>query len=65
MLFWRSAYVSELYSVRNRTLVLADWAKVKIFGRYVLCFARCIKLIVPVMSRENRFFASNRSTDSS
>ena len=49
MLFWRSAYVvslrryrlmakltnsqSELYSVRNRTLVLADWLKVKIFGR--------------------------------
>ncbi|KAK8850435.1 hypothetical protein IAR55_004353 [Kwoniella newhampshirensis] len=35
MLFWRSAYVSTLYSVRNRTLVLADWAKVKIFGRWV------------------------------
>ncbi|WWC65152.1 uncharacterized protein I303_107766 [Kwoniella dejecticola CBS 10117] len=33
MLFWRSAYVSTLYSVRNRTLVLADWLKVKIFGR--------------------------------
>ncbi|ORY29649.1 putative NADH dehydrogenase [Naematelia encephala] len=35
MLFWRSAYISTLYSVRNRTLVLADWAKVKIFGRDV------------------------------
>ncbi|WWD08360.1 hypothetical protein V865_006472 [Kwoniella europaea PYCC6329] len=33
MLFWRSAYISTLYSVRNRTLVLADWLKVKIFGR--------------------------------
>jgi NADH:ubiquinone reductase (non-electrogenic) len=49
MIFWRSAYVvsfhtcgladdslhdqSTLYSVRNRTLVLADWMKVKIFGR--------------------------------
>ncbi|WVR08497.1 hypothetical protein IAU60_005552 [Kwoniella sp. DSM 27419] len=32
-LFWRSAYISTLYSVRNRTLVLADWMKVKIFGR--------------------------------
>jgi len=34
-LFWRSAYLSTLYSVRNRTLVLTDWAKVKIFGRDV------------------------------
>lgn len=35
MLFWRSAYVSTLYSVRNRTLVMADWIKVKLFGRDV------------------------------
>lgn len=35
MLFWRSAYVSTLYSVRNRTLVMADWLKVKLFGRDV------------------------------
>ncbi|RXK41726.1 NADH dehydrogenase [Tremella mesenterica] len=35
MLFWRSAYISTLYSVRNRTLVMADWAKVKLFGRDV------------------------------
>ncbi|XAO22159.1 hypothetical protein I312_100925 [Cryptococcus bacillisporus CA1280] len=35
MLFWRSAYVSTLYSVRNRTLVLTDWVKVKLFGRDV------------------------------
>lgn len=35
MLFWRSAYVSTLYSVRNRTLVMADWMKVKLFGRDV------------------------------
>lgn len=35
MLFWRSAYLSTLYSVRNRTLVLTDWMKVKIFGRDV------------------------------
>lgn len=32
-LFWRSAYVSTLYSARNRTLVILDWMKVKIFGR--------------------------------
>ncbi|KAL1409875.1 NADH:ubiquinone oxidoreductase [Vanrija albida] len=35
MLFWRSAYVSTLYSVRNRTLVMTDWIKVKLFGRDV------------------------------
>ncbi|KAJ9116178.1 hypothetical protein QFC20_000858 [Naganishia adeliensis] len=35
MLFWRSAYISSLYSLRNRTLVLTDWAKVKLFGRDV------------------------------
>ncbi|ODO10485.1 hypothetical protein I350_01080 [Cryptococcus amylolentus CBS 6273] len=34
-LFWRSAYVSTLFSVRNRTLVVADWLKVKVFGRDV------------------------------
>jgi NADH:ubiquinone reductase (non-electrogenic) len=34
-LFWRSAYVSTLFSLRNRTLVLADWVKVKLFGRDV------------------------------
>ncbi|ORX41122.1 hypothetical protein BD324DRAFT_613295 [Kockovaella imperatae] len=35
MLFWRSAYISTLYSVRNRTLVMTDWLKVKLFGRDV------------------------------
>ncbi|GAA97164.1 uncharacterized protein L969DRAFT_91987 [Mixia osmundae IAM 14324] len=33
MLFWRSAYVSTLFSLRNRALVVLDWAKVKIFRR--------------------------------
>lgn len=33
---------STLYSVRNRTLVLTDWMKVKIFGRYVEPFHICI-----------------------
>ena len=32
-LFWRSAYLSNLFSLRNRSLVILDWLKVKIFGR--------------------------------
>jgi NADH:ubiquinone reductase (non-electrogenic) len=32
-LFWRSAYLSTLFSLRNRTLVAADWVKVKLFGQ--------------------------------
>jgi NADH:ubiquinone reductase (non-electrogenic) len=35
-LFWRSAYLSTLFSLRNRTLVGTDWLKVKLFGRCVL-----------------------------
>lgn len=34
-LFWRSAYLSTLFSLRNRTMVATDWAKVRIFGRDV------------------------------
>ncbi|KAF4585058.1 NADH:ubiquinone oxidoreductase [Pleurotus pulmonarius] len=34
-LFWRSAYLSTLFSLRNRVLVANDWMKVKIFGRDV------------------------------
>ncbi|KAH9944656.1 FAD/NAD-P-binding domain-containing protein [Amylocystis lapponica] len=34
-LFWRSAYLSTLFSMRNRTLVATDWLKVKLFGRDV------------------------------
>jgi len=34
-LFWRSAYVSNLLSARNRFLVVNDWLKVKLFGRDV------------------------------
>ncbi|KAI0946750.1 hypothetical protein AcW1_010122 [Taiwanofungus camphoratus] len=34
-LFWRSAYLSMLFSLRNRTLVASDWLKVKLFGRDV------------------------------
>ncbi|KAH9838086.1 FAD/NAD-P-binding domain-containing protein [Rhodofomes roseus] len=32
-LFWRSAYLSTLFSPRNRVLVANDWIKVKLFGR--------------------------------
>jgi len=34
-LFWRSAYLSNLFSLRNRTLVATDWLKCKLFGRDV------------------------------
>lgn len=34
-LFWRSAYISMVFSGRNRLLVIMDWLKVKIFGRDV------------------------------
>ncbi|KAH8823257.1 putative NDE1-mitochondrial cytosolically directed NADH dehydrogenase [Flagelloscypha sp. PMI_526] len=34
-LFWRSAYLSTLFSIRNRTLVANEWIKTKIFGRDV------------------------------
>ena len=33
--FWRSAYISMCFSWRNRTLVIVDWMKSKIFGRDV------------------------------
>ncbi|KAF9465885.1 pyridine nucleotide-disulfide oxidoreductase-domain-containing protein [Collybia nuda] len=34
-LFWRSAYLSTLFSLRNRTLVATDWLKTRLFGRDV------------------------------
>ncbi|KAI0777440.1 FAD/NAD-P-binding domain-containing protein [Trametes elegans] len=34
-LFWRSAYLSTLFSLRNRILVATDWMYVKMFGRDV------------------------------
>ncbi|CAK5274226.1 unnamed protein product [Mycena citricolor] len=33
--FWRSAYLSSLFSLRNRALVAGDWLRTKIFGRDV------------------------------
>ncbi|KAJ7575345.1 hypothetical protein C8J56DRAFT_1119759 [Mycena floridula] len=34
-LFWRSAYLSTLFSLHNRTLVMNDWLITKVFGRDV------------------------------
>uniref|UniRef100_A0A060TAJ6 NADH:ubiquinone reductase (non-electrogenic) n=1 Tax=Blastobotrys adeninivorans TaxID=409370 RepID=A0A060TAJ6_BLAAD len=34
-IFWRSAYISMCFSMRNKILVLLDWCKVKVFGRDV------------------------------
>ncbi|KAL5504962.1 NDE1_2 [Sanghuangporus vaninii] len=34
-LFWRSVYLSTLFSLRNRALVANDWLKVTFFGRDV------------------------------
>ncbi|KAI9790821.1 MAG: NADH:ubiquinone oxidoreductase [Peltula sp. TS41687] len=34
-LFWRSAYLSMCFSVRNRVLVFLDWVKAEMFGRDV------------------------------
>ncbi|KAJ3105378.1 NADH:ubiquinone oxidoreductase [Phlyctochytrium planicorne] len=31
--FWRSAYLSNLFSLRNKALVSFDWLKCRIFGR--------------------------------
>lgn len=33
--FWRSAYISQLFSLRNRVLVTTDWVKCKVLGRDV------------------------------
>ena len=33
--FWRSAYLSQLFSLRNRILVGTDWLKCKVLGRSV------------------------------
>jgi NADH:ubiquinone reductase (non-electrogenic) len=37
-LFWRSAYLSRIVSLKNKTLVLFDWVKTTIFGRDVSQF---------------------------
>lgn len=34
-IFWRSAYISMCFSMRNKLLVVLDWCKVKVFGRDV------------------------------
>lgn len=37
-LFWRSAYVTKLVSLKNKTLVLFDWFKTMMFGRDISRF---------------------------
>lgn len=37
-LFWRSAYLSRIVSLKNKTLVLFDWMKAKVFGRDISQF---------------------------
>lgn len=37
-LFWRSAYLSRIVSLKNKVLVLFDWAKTIVFGRDVSQF---------------------------
>jgi len=37
-LFWRSAYLTRLVSVKNKILVLFDWIKTLIFGRDISSF---------------------------
>ncbi len=32
-LFWRSAYLTRIVSLRNKILVMFDWLKAKVFGR--------------------------------
>ncbi|KAJ3028144.1 NADH:ubiquinone oxidoreductase [Rhizophlyctis rosea] len=32
-IFWRSAYLNNLFSLRNRSLVIFDWMKKSVFGR--------------------------------
>lgn len=37
-LFWRSAYLTRLVSIRNKILVLFDWLKTTLFGRDISHF---------------------------
>jgi NADH:ubiquinone reductase (non-electrogenic) len=37
-LFWRSAYLSRIVSLRNKVLVLFDWMKTQMFGRDISQF---------------------------
>ncbi len=37
-IFWRSAYLTKLVSVKNKTLVLFDWFKAALFGRDISRF---------------------------
>ncbi|KAF7303774.1 Mitochondrial external NADH dehydrogenase [Mycena indigotica] len=57
--FWRSAYLSTLFSLRNRTLVATDWVRTKIFGRFYALFATL--LIITTSAAEHAHQWSRRS----
>jgi len=37
-LFWRSAYLSRIVSLKNKFSVMTDWIKAKLFGRDISQF---------------------------
>jgi NADH:ubiquinone reductase (non-electrogenic) len=37
-LFWRSAYITKLVSLKNKVLVLVDWLRTRLFGRDISRF---------------------------
>ena len=37
-LFWRSAYLSKIVSLKNKFSVFTDWIKAKLFGRDISQF---------------------------
>ena len=37
-LFWRSAYLTKLVSLKNKILVLSDWLRSWVFGRDISRF---------------------------
>jgi NADH:ubiquinone reductase (non-electrogenic) len=37
-LFWRSAYLTRIVSLKNKVLVLFDWTKAQLFGRDISQF---------------------------
>lgn len=37
-IFWRSAYISKMVSIKNKVAVLMDWIKARLFGRDISQF---------------------------
>jgi NADH:ubiquinone reductase (non-electrogenic) len=36
--FWRSAYLTRIVSLKNKIMVMFDWVKARIFGRDISQF---------------------------